>query len=598
MMVRWLASLLLVLVSLGTPIASANAPVNDEPFDDLVRSLTSLSEDKTQSTDFLHHRTSVERPDKISLNNLLDITSRELEYVIGRDDRQRLSPAATQMVWVYGERGRTGWGCSGSFIGSRVILTAAHCLYNHDAGGWASYVQVVPGRDGNSAPFGGIDAYDLYIPIGYADQRPGSIESVFYDYGLIILSTNVGDLAGALGVGILSDASLRSPTFEPFTVGYPGDKPTGTQWGTITSAFLQVTEDLLFTDLDIYGGQSGSPVMRWDDLAIVGVVSFGIPYLGQPTNFARRINHDVLAFMNNACAEAGCSFNYFVESPPPPPPPANPNPPPPPPAPPSSTGAFQSTWARTDQPVAQGQANRTWMWGPSPFTGTIYEEYRDSPGQQRAVQYFDKSRMEITNPNGDANSIWYVTNGLLVNELITGNMQVGDNSFIQRQPANVNVAGDADDPTGPTYATFRSVLNATPTELGHAITQTINRGGSVSFDSALINQGVTAAFYVPETNHTVASVFWEFMNSEGIVFTGGSNSWAPLFINPFYATGYPITEPYWATVKVGGVYQTVLIQVFERRVLTYTPGNSPGWQVEAGNVGQHYYLWRYGQLPN
>jgi hypothetical protein len=46
-------------------------------------------------------------------------------------------------------------------------------------------------------------------------------------------------------------------------------------------------------------------------------------------------------------------------------------------------------------------------------------------------------------------------------------------------------------------------------------------------------------------------------------------------------------------VKVDGYYRDVLIQAFERRVLTYTPDNPPGWQVEAGNVGQHYYQWRY-----
>jgi hypothetical protein len=39
----------------------------------------------------------------------------------------------------------------------------------------------------------------------------------------------------------------------------------------------------------------------------------------------------------------------------------------------------------------------------------------------------------------------------------------------------------------------------------------------------------------------------------------------------------------------------VLLQCFERRCLTYAPDNPPGWQVEAGNVGQHYHAWRYGQ---
>src|SRR5690606_29200350 len=35
----------------------------------------------------------------------------------------------------------------------------------------------------------------------------------------------------------------------------------------------------------------------------------------------------------------------------------------------------------------------------------------------------------------------------------------------------------------------------------------------------------------------------------------------------------------------------------ERRCLTYTPGNPSGFLTEAGNVGQHYYSWRYEQVP-
>ena len=36
-----------------------------------------------------------------------------------------------------------------------------------------------------------------------------------------------------------------------------------------------------------------------------------------------------------------------------------------------------------------------------------------------------------------------------------------------------------------------------------------------------------------------------------------------------------------------------MIQAFERRVLTYVPTNVPGFQVEMGNIGLHYYDWRY-----
>ena len=31
-------------------------------------------------------------------------------------------------------------------------------------------------------------------------------------------------------------------------------------------------------------------------------------------------------------------------------------------------------------------------------------------------------------------------------------------------------------------------------------------------------------------------------------------------------------------------------------MLTYTPDNAIGWQVEAGNVGHHYFEWRYHVL--
>ena len=123
--------------------------------------------------------------------------------------------------------------------------------------------------------------------------------------------------------------------------------------------------------------------------------------------------------------------------------------------------------------------------------------------------------------------------------------------------------------------------------------QRIDASGAISEDAGLAGRGVTAAVHVPDTNHTVASPFWSFMSSTGLVWENGQPVTAALFQNPYYATGLPITEAYWATVKVGGTPREVLLQCFERRCLTYAPDNPPEWQVEAGNVGQHYYRWRY-----
>jgi hypothetical protein len=125
------------------------------------------------------------------------------------------------------------------------------------------------------------------------------------------------------------------------------------------------------------------------------------------------------------------------------------------------------------------------------------------------------------------------------------------------------------------------------------VTHAVDRDGTVATDLIFANHGVTAATFVPETGHTVASVFREFMRSEGIVADGDALATDRLFLDPYYATGLPLTEPYWMTVAVAGQSHQVLVQAFERRIMTYTPANPTGWQVEAGNVGRHYCEWRY-----
>jgi len=258
---------------------------------------------------------------------------------------------------------------------------------------------------------------------------------------------------------------------------------------------------------------------------------------------------------------------------------------------------FQRVWERTDRSVAEGAAERTWIWGPA-VSGELSERYGE-PDDRRVVQYFDKSRMEITDSDADPESNWYVTNGLLAVELISGRMQLGDDEFKQRLPSEMNVAGDQGFANGPSYGTFRdqqirehSYCNGT------IICERVERSGVVTYDETLADQGIAITQVDEETGHKIAGPFWTFMNSTGKVFEDGIVVADHIFGNPYYATGRPITEPYWAEVIVAGTERLVLIQCFERRCLTFTPANERGWQVEAGNIGQHYYSWRYAKTPN
>ncbi len=85
------------------------------------------------------------------------------------------------------------------------------------------------------------------------------------------------------------------------------------------------------------------------------------------------------------------------------------------------------------------------------------------------------------------------------------------------------------------------------------------------------------------------------MNQRGRVVENGRVMTAPI-VDWLFAMGYPITDPYWVRAVVGETERDVLVQLFERRVLTYTPDNPAGYQVEMGNVGQHYFQWRYPHL--
>ncbi len=262
---------------------------------------------------------------------------------------------------------------------------------------------------------------------------------------------------------------------------------------------------------------------------------------------------------------------------------------------------FEQVWMRTDLPVAEGVADRTWMWGPEPFTDILTEPYAESPGESRQVIYYDKSRMELTNPDADPSSPWYVTNGLLAVELTTGRMQVGHNQFEQRLPSELNVAGDQGFENGPSYATFGEVVgpyqDCCGDRTGEVIQAKLDRSGQTSSDSALQKYDIENAYFDDVTGSNIAAPFWEFMHSTGQVWEAGVYINAPLFPNPFYATGRPVSGAYWTRVVVGGIERDVLIQCFERRCLTYTPGNPEGWRVETGNIGRHYHAWRYAERP-
>ncbi|MHB8644544.1 MAG: lamin tail domain-containing protein [Thermomicrobiales bacterium] len=269
---------------------------------------------------------------------------------------------------------------------------------------------------------------------------------------------------------------------------------------------------------------------------------------------------------------------------------------------PFASPAFGAAWSPVDEPVASGALQRTYLWGAGPSSAGLPEPYRDAPGGTRLVQYFDKARMELTDPASGT-----VTTGLLTRELVTGRIQIGDSPAaieVRGRGSTTPIVGDTTN-TFPTYTQLRDRIDRPqPDSTGQVVTDALSLPTGGTADSTLATQpgGMARAaddpnaqlvHFVPETGQTIPQAFWSFMTAGGMALDNGALvdrtplfDWVPVI-------GLPISPAYWVTASVRGQPTAVMLQLYERRVLTYTPTNPAGFLVEMGNIGQHYYQYRY-----
>jgi V8-like Glu-specific endopeptidase len=195
-----------------------------------------------------------------------------------------LITAADGSQWI-----GTGW-----FIGPHTLMTAGHVVYITNSGvagrdGWVRSIDVMPGRNGSSLPYGKVTSKNFRTVTGWANSGDEN-----FDYGAIIIPTNLGNTTGWFGFGVFSDADLKASVGN--ISGYPGDKPAGTQWYD-AHRIDSVNARKVYYDIDTMGGQSGSAVYR-----IMGGDRFGIAihaYGGASTNSGTRI---VTPVFNNMVA--------------------------------------------------------------------------------------------------------------------------------------------------------------------------------------------------------------------------------------------------------------------------------------------------------
>jgi len=231
-----------------------------------------------------------------STPGFIELGDRDFE-VIGADDRRRITNTRdTPFRYICSIRAGNH-GCSGTLVGPSTVLTAGHCVED-----LTGSVTVIPGRAGNSRPFGS-------AIVTSRRRAPGYVRGSRTDYGLMFLDKPLGASAGwwtvkhttrtfdQLGTSMLTRSlPLPAGTLGVNISGYPCDVPTTdpANWQMWDyDRTVRLSGGILEYLNDTFGCMSGSPVWVKRHGSLGGRVLVAVHITGDSPEFPGKANRGV-----------------------------------------------------------------------------------------------------------------------------------------------------------------------------------------------------------------------------------------------------------------------------------------------------------------
>jgi Ca2+-binding RTX toxin-like protein len=169
--------------------------------------------------------------------------------------------------------GRTYTG-SGVVVGQNDVLTASHVIYSATDGGLATEINVYPGRDGSSTPYGSFSAdFVNYYPVGNDGDGLLSQSESQYDLALLGFDEQIGNSTGWFAINPNATSGYY------YITGYPGVY-SDFNGPRLTQDFGYAYTDWYYTNwnhsgIEVNSGNSGGPIWYYvnGQPYVVGVVS-------------------------------------------------------------------------------------------------------------------------------------------------------------------------------------------------------------------------------------------------------------------------------------------------------------------------------------